>query len=531
VRFTRRRFLAVTGTSAASMVLTSCTLKSSIFDVVIAGATPAGIMSARVAAMSGASVCLIENLGQVGGMLAAGGLGVTDSAHYETLGGYTAKYFQDIAAYYNNPSGAASLYAWEPHVAAKIFAGYLDKPNITALLGQTVVNVEKSGSQIRAVRLDNGNVIAGRQWIDASYEGDLMALSGVSYVLGRESSKQYGESLAGHQAGTILPISPFVDGSSSQLISWVDPQLNEKAQDGDQQIMAYQYRATLSKAADRIPFPKPADYNPDQWIGLLRLILEENLNSHRGIWSSGYLPTVVGGKVTYGMKFCMESIGAFTDCATLGWKYPDGNWALRSQIVQEHTNYQQGWMYFVANDPSIPSSVRADVNQWGMAADEFKDNNYRPYLLYIREGRRMVGQSVLIQSDVDGTNPQKGDAIGIGQWAIDCHNTGLFAATNHNAPGILVEGLIENQSQAPYQLPFRCMLPKQEEASNLAVAVCISASHIGFSSARVEPSYMIMGEAAGQAAVLALAAGTDISSVDISKLQSSLRANGSILDL
>lgn len=488
-------------------------------------------MSARIAAKSGASVCLIENLKNVGGMLAAGGLGVTDSAHYQTLGGFTARYFQDIASYYNNPSGATSLYAWEPHVAETIFAGYLDKPNITVQLGRTIVSVDKSGTQIRAVHLDDGNVIAGRQWIDASYEGDLMALSGVSYVIGRESSKQYGENLAGHQTGNILPISPFADGSSSQLVAWVDPQLNEKGGDGDQQVMAYQYRATLSKAADRIPFPKPADYNPDQWIGMLRLILQENLTSHRRIFSAGFLPTVVGSKVTYGMKFCMETIDPFSDIAGLGWKYPDGNWDLRSQIVQQHINYQQGWMYFVANDPNVPAAVRADISQWGLPADEFKDNDHWPYLLYLREGRRMVGQSVLIQSDVDGTNPQKSDAIGIGQWAIDCHNTGLFAATSHGTPGVLVDGLIENQNQAPYQLPFRCMLPKQEEASNLAVVVCISASHIGFSSARVEPSYMIMGEAAGQAAVQALAAGTDISSVEISGLQSALRANGSILDL
>jgi hypothetical protein len=546
----RREFLALAGASVAAAAWTGCGTNPGIaptppttplppvssYDLVIVGASPGGIMAAQIAARAGVKVCVIENLLHVGGMLGPGGLGVTDSLRYASMGGLTAKYFRDVAAYYNHPQGAAALYAWEPHVAEIIFGSYLDSANITVAPERTIASVGKSGARIASVTLDNGDVVKGTQWIDASYEGDLMAMAGVTYTVGREAASQYGETLAGHYVTGDVDINPWLDGgvnaAGGTLLPYIDAPSTEARGQADSKVMAYMYRATLSMQGSRVPFPMPAKYNPAQWEGMLRYILLAGLDSHAGIWSSGFIPNGSGGSVEYGNKFVMEDNGCFTDAVTVGgWSYPNATWATRAALLAEYTSYQQGWMYFVANDASVPASVRANVNQYGLAGDEFTDNGNWPYLLYIREGRRMAGQYVMVENDCNGVNPTKTDTVGIGQWSIDSHACDQNAAVNGEGPCMAYDGQVENQSQAPYELSLRSMLPANGEAPNLAVVVCLSASHIGFSAVRTEPSYMLLGEAAGTAAVEALRAGSDLAEADVGAVQAALVANGGILKM
>jgi len=538
LRSSRRQFLALSSAAAASASLPAWgSLIESPFrkgtnglgvqtppgsyDLVIVGATPAGIMAARQASAKGAKVCVIENLMHVGGMLGPGGLCVTDSEVYSRMGGLTAQYFTDVATYYKNPKGVTSLYAWEPSAAMSIFGRYLESPSITVMLGRTIGKVSKTGSRVTAILLDNSETIRGNQWIDASYEGDLMALAGVKYMVGRESYWTYGESLAGYQVTEGFPYPPYSSGST--LLPFVNPPSDVALGSADNKIMANFWRATLSlNPANSVPFPQPANYDRDLCAGILEYILLDNLTSHRYLWSSGFLPN---------NSYCMEAYGLFTDQVGFGgWGYPDADWPARRAMIAYSRFYQQNWMYFCANDPAVPSDVRANVKTFGLAKNQFTDNGNWPYLLYLREGRRMVGKYVMTQNDTgNGNNQTKADSIGLGQWPIDCHACDLNAEVVNGDQGITVDGFLEGESLVPYELSFQSMQPN--EVSNLLVPVCLSASHVAFSAIRTEPSYMILGEAAGAAVVQVLGRGVDVLETNIPALQATLTAGGSILYL
>ena len=484
----------------------------------VVGATPAGIMAAQAALREGATVGVIENTQHVGGMLASG-LSVTDSIYYETMGGLAAKFFRDVGAYYGLASGE-SQYTWEPHAAESIFNSYLDSPKIGVILGRTVASVWKRGTQIQSITLDNGTVVGGTQWIDATYEGDLMAFSGATFSVGRESSQQYGEGLAGWgQNETTVPVSPYLaDGSLIPLVI-ADPMESPGQADG--KIMAYSFRSCLTNnPKNMLPFPMPPGYTPDRYIGVSRYINYADLTWYKGLFSLEGLPN---------SKYCLLNSGPFsTDYPNAGWAYPNANWKLRAGIFQDHSTYVAGFLYFLANDPSVPASVRANVSSYGLALDEFTDNNHWPWQMYVREGRRLHGQYVMTQSDIT-TSVIKADAVGVGQWYIDSHFCCRYASSSAGQPVVMYDGSLFTDGIPLYQLPLRAILPPASLVSNLAVPVCVSASHISFCSLRVEPTYMVLGEAAGTVAGLALKAGLDLSEVDVTTLQNRLLQFGAVI--
>jgi hypothetical protein len=268
------------------------------------------------------------------------------------------------------------------------------------------------------------------------------------------------------------------------------------------------------------PFPMPPGYTPDQFAGAAHYIKYANVTQLEDLLSLGPIPK---------HKYSLESTFHFsTDYPNAGWAYPDANWKTRADILQNHHNNETGFLYFLANDPSVPTAIRAEMNRYGLPLDEFTDNGHWPWQMYVREGRRLIGQYVMIHSDIT-TETTKTDAIGVGQWTIDSHICDRFVSTWNGQPVVMYDGALAQTDVPLYQLPFRSMLPQISEVSNLAVTICMSSSHIAFSSLRVEPTLMQLGEAAGTAAGLALKAGVALSMVDITSLQNRLLQFGSVI--
>ena len=475
-------------------------------------------MAARAAERMGATVLIIDNTHHVGGIFTSG-LGSTDSYYHSTIGGLPLRFFKDVAAHYGGTPGKPQWF-FEPHVAESIFNGYLGAKGITVLLGRTVSSVTKSGASITAMTLDNGTVVHGTQWIDASYEGDLMAESGASYKIGRESSAQYSESYAGWggQQQT-ANVNPFL--SDGSLIPGVLPDPEETKGQADGNIMAYSFRSCItSNLSNAVPFPKPSGYDPNMFLGTQLYIQNNKLTQ---------ATDVIQLQATVNNKFDLLSQNFFSaDYPNASLDYPDGDWDTRTSILSNHYTYVAGLLYFLANETTVPASIRTQMNQYGLAADEFTDNNNWPWQMYVREGRRLQGQYIMTQADLVPA-AKKTDKVGVGLWSIDSHGCALVASTQNGKPVVLQDGSMYIPEYKPYDLPFRSILPKQEEVTNLAVTCCVSSSHIGFSSLRVEPTFMVLGEAAGTAAGLAMEENVPLSEVTLSKLQSTLVDDGVVM--
>ena len=516
---TRRKFLSDLATGAASAAIAGlmpgCGIRSNLssqssspasnyqVNVVISGATPSGIMAAQAAMREGATVAIIDRAQHVGGMLASGLM--TDLVYPQGVGGLTAKFYRDIGKYYGLTAGQPQ-YAFEPHAAESIFNDYLNSPKCTLILGRTISSATKQGTQIQSITLDNGSTVQGSQWVDAAYEGDLMAVAGASYTAGRESQNQYGESCAGWGYQHWSSLNAYL--SDQALIQGVNADPQETAGQADQKIMAYTFRNCISSnPSNMVPFPMPANYNSERFELTSRMIAVNSFST---------LAQVLVLEPGVNSKYCLLSTGwGSSDYVGGSWGYPDGDWTTRNAIFLDHYDYVAGLLYFLSNDSSVPSTIRSELQGYGLPMDEFKDNDHWPWQMYIREGRRLIGSYVMVQADVT-LNPAKSDAIGIGAWALDSHYCDLFATAQNGTQGAASDGgfYITNVTEA-YQMPFRSLLPLPSEVSNLAVSVCVSASHIGFSSLRIEPTFMILGEAAGTAAGMALNAGIDLTDVNV----------------
>jgi hypothetical protein len=487
-------------------------------------------MAALGAVAQGSLVGIIEPTSHVGGILTSG-LCTTDAQVPQNIGGYAGRFYKDLGTYYglSKPS-----YKFEPHVAEQTFNSFLKNANVLGYLGRYIANVAMNGTTIVSVTLDNGLTLTAKQWIDASYEGDLMAAAGATYTVGREATAQYGESQAGWGRNqSLAPVSPLLP--SGQVIPGINQNPNEATGAADSKIMAYTFRACLTtKKSDLVPFPKPAGYSSNPYQGLARFIATKQLTELEQIVNME--PTVKDkfDLLCAAQTFVQPDFNPFsTNFVGGGWKYPDASRTQRQAILQNHYNYVAGWLYFVAHDPSIPSSIQTKINHYGLPKDEFTDNNHWPWQMYVREGRRLVGQYVMTEADVK-TDTLKTDSVGIGNWPVDGHLCDAFATTYNvagaAAPAVGFDGAI-GATFIPYEIPFRCILPNQEEVTNLAVTCCLSASHVGFCSLRVEPTFMNLGEAAGRAAGLAISSNTDFAGIDIATLQSALKANGVLLNV
>jgi hypothetical protein len=496
------------------------------YDLVVYGATASGAAAAVAAARQGLNVVLVDPGHHVGGMV-SGGLSHTDTGEKGVIGGISREFFERVGKKY----GAAVEWDFEPRVAEQVFNEMLREAHVTTIFDHGLREengVTKNASKIVAVTLDDGRVLRASVFIDASYEGDLMAQAKVTYTWGREDESQYGEALAGIRPpqrpdhNFNVRVSPFAVGGSFLPGVLAGP-IGTIGQ-GDKKVQAYNFRMTFTDVkSNRIPYPKPEGYDPKRYALLKRLIAAlAAANGRPPVMQELMIMSPVRGG-----KFDINSYGGFsTDNVGGSWRYPVAGYAERKRIWADHYAYEAGFFYFLANDPSVPKPLQDEVSQYGLAADEFVDNGGWPYQLYIREGRRMIGEYVMTQKDIQ-TEITKPDSIGMGSYQSDSHHVQRVSTE---------DGLVRNEGEMyvpthPYEIPFRMMLPKASEASNLIVPVCFSASHVAYATLRMEPQYMILGEAAGMTAALAVRGRVPVSEVSVTKLQARLREQRAVLSL
>lgn len=496
------------------------------YDVVVYGATASGVAAAVAAARQGARVALVEPGSHLGGMV-SGGLGHTDTGRIETLGGLSLEFYKRVGRHYNQPV------AWEiePHVAEDVFKTMAREAKLNVVYHTRLSEhgaVEKKSGRIASVRMENGDVYSAQVFIDATYEGDLMAQSGVAFTWGREGRDQYDESFAGvrdgHQyAGHWFEVPVSAYDSRHKLLPNVNHGPRGKAGAADKKIQAYNFRMCLTKdKGNQVAIPKPRNYNPHEYELLARLIAatEKAKKSVPKLDSLIIISPLPNGKTD------INNLGPFsTDYIGRNWDYPTAGYERRGQSWREHADYTAGFFHFLGHDPRVPQPLRDEMLQWGMAKDEFTDTENWPFQLYVRECRRMVGEYVMVQRDIE-TELTKPDAIGMGSYNTDSHNVQRYVDEKGNAQN---EGDVQVPT-IPFQIPYRVLLPRRNQCHNLLVPVCTSASHIGYGALRLEPVYMIMGEAAGVAATLAADKHQAVQAVDPGALAKELKKHGAVME-
>lgn len=526
--------------------------------VVIYGATPAGLAAAVAAVDEGVPVVVVEPTTHIGGMV-TGGIAITDTGTPQFVGGLSRRFFEEAAELQARPADEAlpQLFyqgraipsrmprRWdiEPRNMRAVFEKWVRDHRLEILTGRTIASVTARDGRIRSFKLDNGAVIQGDVFIDASYEGDLMARSGVSHTWGRESAAQYGESLAGirepHFRRNYTPeeyATPTIEymhhgqfgadiparGPGGKLLWGIEPGPSGPKGEADKLMQAYCFRLIATQRKDLlVPWPKPRNYRPERYELLLRYI-----QAHPGI---AFARLVHLGPLPNG-KWDLNASGPFSiDYIGGNRGFAEASPAQRKRIVQDHVDYQQGFLWFLAHDPRVPAALRDDVNSWGLCRDEYTDTNHWPVQLYIRECRRMQGAYVMTEHDVLRSNV-KPDSVGMGSFVLDSHWVHRFVDPNGN---VRVEGHLDesiNLARNPYEIPYRSLTPKESECSNLLVPVCLSATHVAICTIRMEPVYMMLGEAAGRAAAMAALQGKPVQQLDVPSLLKRLESRGGILN-
>lgn len=481
------------------------------YDIVIYGATSSGIIAAVQASKLGKSVILVSNYSRIGGMT-TNGLSNTDIGEERIIGGLAGDFYKRIGKYYGNN---APVYRFEPKAALQVFNSYIIENNITVLYNERLMlktGVEKTNSRITAVILESGKKITGKIFLDTSYEGDLMAQTGVSYAVGRENTHQYNESLNGITKPTRVPIDPYVKEGDPK--SGILPRINllSRYEFGAKSdlVMSYNFRLCLTdNDGNKTVITKPTNYNELEYEMLFRALKNDPKLS---LSSMVPLPSRKWDTNATQSPFSLNYVGGNSN-------YVEADYTTREQIKQQHQTYEQGLIWTLQNDERVPTEVRKFYSKYGLAKDEFLDNNNWPNELYIREARRMIGMTVITQNTVLNKEPVT-DPIGMGSYPIDCHNVQLFL-TN----AVYAEGYIEYWITRPYGISYRAIVPQTKECTNLLVPVCLSASHVAFSSLRMEPQYMMLGQSAAIAASLAIDNNINVQDVDYTKLQPSLISN------
>ncbi len=496
-------------------------------DVLVYGATPAGIMAALAVARAGKSVILLEPGTHLGGMV-TGGLGATDTGNRLAIGGYAREFFTRIREYYVQKYGAASVqvrdcsdgFHFEPHVAMHVFRELLREARITVRLQKRLHALRQEGPRLQALTDQEGQEYRAQVFIDATYEGDLLARAGVRSTVGREASSQYGESLAGVQRFSPAhqwPVKISGLDRAGKLLPFLQPGTPGAPGAGDRKVQAYNFRLCLTQRPDlRLPFPKPANYDAGTYE-LLRRYLAKQPNLKVGqLMNPVRLPN---GKTD------TNNNGPFsTDVIGGSWSYPEATAAERAQIWRAHADYTKGFLWFLANDPAVPKQLQEEMRTWGLSKGEFEDTGHWPPQLYVREARRMLDTYIMTQADIQ-KNRLKDDSVGLGSYNTDSHHVQRVV----DAHGFVVnEGDFQVGVQ-PYAIPYRSLLPRASECVNLLVPVCCSASHVAYGTIRMEPVYMILGQASGVAASLAADAHIRVQDVPVRRLQERLRAQRVVL--
>jgi hypothetical protein len=501
---------------------------SNNFDVVIYGGTSAGVIAAVEVVKLGMKPILIEPGNHLGG-LTSGGLGATDIGNKGAIGGLSREFYNRVNQYYHpNSKTKKAMWTFEPHVAEKVFNDMVKEYNIPVVFKERLdleKGVIKEGDEIKEILMESRLKINGKRFIDATYEGDLMALSGVRFSVGREANKMYGEDYNGVQSARSInhqfkePIDPYVvvgDSKSGLLPSILNDGGPGIEGEGDHRIQAYCFRMCMTNVPEnRMPFPKPEGYDALRYEILLRYILTRNFDV---LNLSKLMPN---GKTDTNNK------GAFaTDNIGMNYDYPNGDYETREKIIKEHELYQKGLMWFLSNDPRVPIEIREEVRQWGLPKDEFLDSGGWPHQLYIREARRMISEYVMTQHDCEG-NVKVPDPVGLAAYTMDSHNVQRYV---DESGSVRNEGNIEVGGFPPYPISYKSIIPSRDECTNLLVPVCLSSSHIAFGSIRMEPVFMVLAQSAAAAAVQSINANTSVQTIDFSKLQEQLLEENQVLD-
>jgi hypothetical protein len=498
------------------------------FDVVVLGATPGGIMAAVAAARHGRRVLLLERGAHLGG-LPANGLGATDIGTRGATGGLFTEFVARVKAHYLKAYGADSPqvkacsdgYHFEPHVAEAVLDGLLaEQPLITVLRRRQFdarpENVVLDGHALvglRVTNLDGGEIESyrGRVFIDATYEGDLAAAAGAPFTTRRESAEEYHEPRAGRL-----------------YIAWGAPQPGEGSTGaGDDTIQAYNYRLCLTTRPDRVPIEKPADYRREDYASLADDIVHGHFTGAgkppEGIgWVTNQVGLPNGKTDSNNQHLSFVS----TDLPEENWPWPTADWAWRDAFARRLRDYTLGLLWFVQHDDAVPEATRVACRRWGLAADEYVDNGHFPRQVYVREGRRIEGEYRFTAHDAlpvtpGGRPPLHADSITASHYALDSH-----AHHKRESGRVHLDGFFSYPTR-PYTVPYGVMVPRGVE--NLLTPVPASATHVGFSTLRMEPCWMALGQAAGSAAALALEDGTNVRAVSRPRLQERLLADGAVL--
>ncbi|MBF6628060.1 MAG: FAD-dependent oxidoreductase [Proteiniphilum sp.] len=534
------------------------------YDVVIYGGTSAGIASAIQASRMGKSVVIIEPTDRLGG-LTTGGLGQTDIGNKHVIGGISREFYQNIRKHYGDTKnwkwqdrneylddgqtrtekGEDAMWTFEPSAALKVYHQMLSGKKIDIVYRERLnreSGVTKKGGTIESIEMMNGSKYTGKMFIDATYEGDLMAASGVSYRVGRESNREYGETLNGVQANKISATLKWTlsrNAYNHNFIDRVDPYLikgNPKSGllpyitdgppgvdgEGDDKIQAYCFRMTLTDHPDnRIPFKKPENYDELNYELLFRNYEVNNGSEVNQLpWINSSMPN---------RKTDTNNRRGFsTDFIGQNYDYPEASYEEREKIVQAHREYQQGLMWTLAYHPRIPEKVRNSVSKWGTCKDEYdEESDGWQDQLYIREARRLLGDYVMTQKNCEGIDLVE-DPVGMGAYGMDSHHIQRYVDVNGFVQN---EGNVEAHGFSPYSISYRSIVPKKEECNNLLVPVCVSATHIAFGSIRMEPVFMVLGQSAATAACQAIEEGVAVQDINYPALQNTLLKEKQILEI
>jgi hypothetical protein len=506
-----------------------------VHDVVVYGDSSAAVTAAMAAKREGSSVILVNPTAFPGGM-SSSGLGATDFlGKRQTFGGIASEFYDAIAAAY----GMKYVRSFEPKVGRAVFEQMIREAGIEVVYREALdrrpgKGVAMEGQRIVSITTLSGRCYRGRMFIDASYVGDLMAAAGVGFTVGREAERQYGETLAGVRRGDTDPRVHYTQGDKDHFVKPVDPWMvpGQAASgllprissgealrngDGDARIQAYNYRVCLTEdPALRIPIPKPAGYRELDHELLLR-------NFEAG---DSRLPALVESLAGEGRKVDWNSMHAVgSDLAAGNWDYPEASYERRREIEREHEEYIRGFLWTLANHPRVPAAIREQVARYGLPRDEFTDNGGWPWMIYIREARRMKADYVMTQHDCEGKR-KVSDPVALASFGMDSHAVQRFVTPQGHVQN---EGVIWRVPPKPYGISYRAIVPKRGECANLLVPVCLGASHVAHGSIRMEPVFMALGQSAAHAAVLALASGTDVQAVDYAALRERLLKAGQVL--
>lgn len=526
--------------------------KTTDSDVVVYGGTSGGVIAAVQAKKMGHSVVIVCPDKHLGG-LSSGGLGWTDTGNKSVIGGLARDFYHRVWKHYqkdeawkqqkrseygNKGQGSAAIdgerrtmWIFEPHVAENVFDGLVKEFEIPVHRDEWLDRengVTQTNGRITSIRMLSGRTCNGKMFIDATYEGDLLASANVDYHVGRESRNQYGEEWNGVQTGVLhhghhfgavkKKISPYVvpGDPSSGLLPRISPDPPGKFGDADHRVQAYCFRMCLTNDPEnRVRFPKPEGYDESQYELLVR-ILEAG-------WREGFrkfdpIPNHKTDTNNHG-PFSTDNIG-------FNYDYPEASYDRRREIIKEHEVYQQGLMHFLANSPRVPDDVQAKFAEWGLAKDEFTDNGNWPHQIYVREARRMVGKYVMTENELLKKKPTP-ESIGMGSYTMDSHNVQRY---------VTPEGYVQNEgdigvsTRGPYEIALGSILPKKQQCENLLVPVCVSSSHIAFGSIRMEPVFMILGQSAATTASMAINEDIAVQDVNYQELRERLLKDGQVLN-